>query len=251
MPLSEVRWSECKTCRGIAIAALLCIAAGPLSAHFEWVRALTGFTIFAAGLLLGVVAFAVTLLTGLFRHGRFDPLALFGTAPALAFLAFALVTARHYPRINDITTDRSNPPQFVHAGNLTANRGRDLSYPGESFAREQERAYPHLLPLRLSLPPKLAFERALTLARQRMADWEITYADPTRYAFEGVATTRLFRFRDDFVVEVRPVDSEVVEIHMRSKSRDGRGDLGANAKRIEVFFRLLASELRSDASPPL
>ncbi len=54
-------------------------------------------------------------------------------------------------------------------------------------------------------------------------------------------TTSLFRYVDDF--EVR-VSSEDRLIHIRSASRVGRSDFGANRKRIEQFTGLLNDQLR-------
>jgi uncharacterized protein (DUF1499 family) len=138
------------------------------------------------------------------------------------------------PPINDITTDMSSPPQFVKAGTLSANQGRDMKYPGNSFADQQRAGYPDLAPLQLNVPPAEAFKRVEAAAKQ-MPAWEITRVDAAAYALEGTATTRLFRFQDDFVVEVRPQASGSV-VQMRSKSRDGKGDVGANAARIRAFF---------------
>ncbi len=58
--------------------------------------------------------------------------------------------------------------------------------------------------------------------------------------FEAVEVTRIFRFVDDIVVRVRMSpggNGSVVDV--RSKSRDGRGDLGANAARIRAFAAAL------------
>jgi uncharacterized protein (DUF1499 family) len=82
------------------------------------------------------------------------------------------------------------------------------------------------------------FQRALRVARE-MPAWEITYEDAAAGIIEGVATTALFRFRDDFVIRIRP-DGAGARVDMRSKSRDGRGDLGANAERIRAFLKVLA-----------
>lgn len=57
---------------------------------------------------------------------------------------------------------------------------------------------------------------------------------------EGVAESRIFRLRDDFVVRVRPEEGGGTRVDMRSKSRVGRGDLGANAERIHEFLQALA-----------
>ncbi len=59
---------------------------------------------------------------------------------------------------------------------------------------------------------------------------------------EGVDTSWLFRFKDDFVIEVRPDGADGSLVHMRSKSRDGKGDVGANAKRIRAFFARVAEQ---------
>ena len=48
----------------------------------------------------------------------------------------------------------------------------------------------------------------------------------------------LFRFVDDVVVRVRPAPGGSV-VDVRSKSRDGRGDMGVNAKRIRAFQKAL------------
>ena len=75
-----------------------------------------------------------------------------------------------------------------------------------------------------------------------MHGWKVTYTDPKTRSLEGVATTSLFRFHDDFVIQVRPApggSGSLVE--MRSKSRDGQGDVGANYKRIQSFLAGLSS----------
>ena len=79
------------------------------------------------------------------------------------------------------------------------------------------------------------FEKAEKEA-QKM--WEVVAVDREGLRIEAVATTSLLRFKDDIVIEVR-ASIEGAEVHMRSKSRVGRSDFGANAKRIESFFSKL------------
>ena len=55
----------------------------------------------------------------------------------------------------------------------------------------------------------------------------------------SAGTTRIFRFVDDVVVRVRPAEGGGAIVDVRSKSRDGRGDLGANAARIRAFAEKL------------
>lgn len=67
---------------------------------------------------------------------------------------------------------------------------------------------------------------------------------------EGVATTRLMRFRDDFVIRIRQEPRGAAEdgaasvrVDMRSASRVGKGDLGANAARVRGFLEALREDL--------
>lgn len=222
---------------------VLLAAAGPLSAHFEVMAPLAGFALLALGvglalcnLLLGVMALIVgppgsRAATGL------------GMVPALVLVAVVYILARSgqgAPPINDVTTDPASPPQFVHARTLAENGGRDLTYPGESFAAKQRAAYPDLLPLALAMPPDEAFKQVAAAARS-MPTWVITREDADARALEGYDTSRVFRFKYDIVIEVRVADNGQSIVQMRSKSRDAQADMGVNATRIRAFLQRLQS----------
>ena len=222
-------------CGGFAVVAAV---VGPLFAHFEIVPPMVGFIVLAIGLLDAVIG----LISGLIAMLRDGPAsrssAIGGLVASLLVLGVVILAASRggaVPRINDITTDTVNPPQFVQAARLDENVGRDLSYPGESFAVQQRAGYGEITPLALALEPGAAFGRVFETANQ-IESWEITLADPGRGVIEGVDTTWLFRFKDDFVIEVRADGSGGSLVHMRSKSRDGKSDVGANAARIRDFF---------------
>jgi uncharacterized protein (DUF1499 family) len=219
----------------LAMGALVAFVAGPVLAHFQVLPALAGFGLFVLGGLLGIIA-AVLGIVRMARGG--------GTGAGLAVgivltITFLIVAAggRNVPRINDITTDTANPPQFVAARSTAANQGRDMAYPGPSFAEQQRAGYPDLAPLKVAGSPDEVYKRVEATAKQ-MPTWQITRNDAAAHTLEGVDTTRLFRFQDDFVIEVRPQDGGSV-VQMRSKSRDGKGDIGANAARIKAFFAKL------------
>jgi uncharacterized protein (DUF1499 family) len=110
-----------------------------------------------------------------------------------------------------------------------------MAYPAE-FAAQQRAAYPDLATIRLAAPPAEAFAQA-----QRAAEslgWDVVAADPARGVLEAQQVSRLFRFVDDVVVRVRPADGGSL-VDVRSKSRDGQGDLGVNAARIRAFAAAL------------
>lgn len=224
-----------RTARSLGILALLAFVLGPTVAHFEIVAPMVGFTTFGLGILLGVVA-TVLGVVALIR-GRDRSAAAVGLLAGVVVLAATVVAGSPgvgLPAINDITTDTENPPAFVRAQSLPENEGRDLSYPGEEFASQQREGYPQLAAMTLTVAPDQAFAR-VQLAARGMDGWTITREDVAARALEGYDTSRLFRFKDDFVIEVRPADGGSV-VHMRSKSRDGRGDVGVNARRIESFL---------------
>jgi uncharacterized protein (DUF1499 family) len=204
----------------------------------------SGFRLFLLGGLFGLLALVLGLI-GLWRtraaagregRGRALRGALLG-AVVLALIVGAAGSARDLPRINDITTNPDDPPAFTHAGQLPDNQGRDLSYPPD-FAAQQRAGYPDLAPIRIQASLPDAFQRCVRAAES--LGWEITYRDPSGAALEATETSRIFRFVDDISVRLQTDGTETV-IDMRSKSRVGKGDMGANAKRIEAFRKKVTS----------
>jgi len=94
-------------------------------------------------------------------------------------------------------------------------------------------------PLKERLEPPAAFERVTEVA-QGVPTWKITYSDPAKTTLEAVATSWLFHFHDDIVIQIRPTPDGESLIVMRSKSRDGIGDFGVNARRIHGFYDRVA-----------
>jgi uncharacterized protein (DUF1499 family) len=209
------------------------ILLGPALIHAGLISPMFGFQwLFGLGLLEAVAGLAVGLV-GLYRTraraGRGGRgFAWFGIGAGLAAVAILALASRPgagLPAINDITTDPEDPPVF-------STTDRDMSYPAESFAPQQRAAYPDLEPIRVSSTP----DRALALAKETAESlgWEILSVDPAAGRLEARQVSRVFQFVDDIVVRVRPMATGAV-IDVRSKSRDGRGDLGENAKRIRAF----------------
>lgn len=221
-------------------AALALLAIGPLLNQNGVTAPMGGFIVFAVGLLAGVIALAFALIgvartsakSG--RSGR--PQAFVGLACGVAVIA-VLAFARSggggdAPPINDITTDIADPPEFVSVLEIEANVGRDMSYPGQEFADQQVAAYPDLAPIEIAKPQAQAFTDVASAAKA--LGWVIVSAHPGRGHLEATQTTEIFQFVDDIVVRVRAQGSGSV-VDVRSKSRDGRGDIGANAARIRAL----------------
>jgi len=71
--------------------------------------------------------------------------------------------------------------------------------------------------------------------------WEVVSEAPAEGRLEATDTTLWFGFKDDVVVRVSPAAGGS-RIDVRSKSRVGRSDVGANARRIERFLMLLTTQ---------
>lgn len=130
--------------------------------------------------------------------------------------------------INDIVTDPADPIAL-------SVKGEEIPYP-DRFAKVQKETYPSVEPLILNVTPDALFQKLVALVNSETS-WRsiVVHADQRRIT--AVAVTPLLRFRDDVVIEVREGDTaEQAIVHMRSRSRLGKSDLGANAKRIASFF---------------
>ena len=213
---------------------------GPVLIHLGVLRPIGGFLFFGSGLLFGLVAvllspfalYATRAVGG--RSGR--QLAVLGLCCGALLLASVGVARRGtagLPRINDITTDLANPPAFQGD---PAGGSRDMSYPAD-FVPQVKAAYPDLAPIRVSGDPA----RTLALAEQtaRALGWEIVAVDQGAGTLFARETSKLFLFVDDIVVRVRPAEAGGAIVDVRSKSRVGQGDLGANAARIRRFAEKL------------
>jgi uncharacterized protein (DUF1499 family) len=221
----------------LALAGVALFVLGPASAFLGLLPPLRAFMVFGLGGLVGLIALVMAVIAVIRHRDAARATALRGLIVAAVvvtvFLSIAL-PGRNYPRINDITTDMERAPEFVAVVRLPANQGREMGYQPATYAAEQRRGYPDLGPLKMTLPPDEVFRRVQEAARRRPG-WELIREDAAQRVVEGTDTSTIFRFKDDFVIEVRP-DGGGSAVHMRSKSRDGRGDIGANAARIRAFL---------------
>jgi len=211
----------------LAVLAVFLLAASGLGVRAGLWPFRFGFGMFAGALVAGLAAAGVAAVALAVPRLRAGSPALL-TVSLVVGLASAAVPLDHVrrvktlPYINDITTDTGTPPQFSQPRPYETH-----------FAELQQLGYPGLRPLELAVPPAQAFARALAAARA--LGWEIVAADEGAGRIEAVATTRWFGFQDDIVVRIA-ASGAGSRIDVRSKSRVGRSDLGANARRIREFL---------------
>ena len=198
---------------GIA-AAVLALIALPLALLSRSVRP---SLLAVSGLLLGVLAFG--------------PPALFARK------------AGEVPPIHDISTDTATPPQFQALLTQRAGAPNTAVYGGPVVAAQQRAAYPDIRPLQWKASPTKVFTAALATA-QAMG-WTIGAQQPSEGRIEATATTFWFGFKDDVVIRLRPDDGGT-RLDIRSESRVGSSDVGANAERIRSFREKLQERLAND-----
>ena len=234
-----------------AISAITGMAATLAGVRFGLVAPVIALAIFTV--CLGVGGFLALLLgiVGLVRSragagqsgGRKRWLGVLVGAGLVTTAAVLLSAAISVPMIHDLTTDLDDPPVFTFALQHADNEGRDLSYPhgGAEVPRLQRQAYPDIQSIRLEVAPDEAFAAARRAAME--LGWTVTAEMPEDGVLEAYDVTRFFRFVDDLVIRVRrDGDGSVVDI--RSTSRVGRGDLGANAARIRRFAERIREHAR-------
>jgi len=198
---------------------------------------------------VAVIGVVVTACSVKFPRQHFVRLGIFILVAAglgsLSYLipeTFRAPDGHQYPPIHDISTDTVNPPHYVAVLPLRANAANTLEYgksegmTPETLANLQQQAYPDIQPWRTQTSKEDVFAKALQVVEQ--LGWELVDQNLAEGRIEATDTTFWFRFKDDVVIYISEANGETL-VNARSVSRVGRGDVGANAKRIRAFFAAL------------
>lgn len=222
-------------CGYLAIALLVALPLSVLAVRSgAWQQGLLLYALASLGSMALLIVFIVLLLLPRFAgyRARIGGRALLTLPGALAVLALTL-TGGDAPRIHDITTDTSDPPIFVTAAAKRGAGANTLDIKPEVI-EQQKAAYPDLGTLHTSLDADAAYMRALQVAQE--LGWEIYHEDRTGGVIEAVDTTPIMGFKDDVVIRVSSA-ADGTQVDLRSVSRIGQGDIGANAERIRRFTK--------------
>jgi uncharacterized protein (DUF1499 family) len=197
------------------------------------------------GMALGVMGSGIALLLsagaligGLGGNGKHMQKALMGLVLALLVLYLPLNFARRgaqVPAIHDISTDLQNPPVFVAVPAMRAPSDNSLAIDPDVQAA-QSAYYTDVAPLFMTGSLQDSFAQALSAAKGM--GWQIVASNADKGTIEATATTALFNFKDDVVIRLSR-DGSKTRIDVRSASRVGQTDLGANAARINAYFAAL------------
>jgi len=133
------------------------------------------------------------------------------------------------------------PPAFVALADVRRASANGLDYKPVMDVRGQTinvreyqiAAYPDIVTWRSGASPQAVFARARAAAEAQ--GWEIIAVDDSAMRIEATATSLVFGFKDDVVIVVA-ADGAGAKLDIRSASRVGLSDLGANADRIRAFI---------------
>jgi len=216
---------------------------------FKW-----GVLVLMGGAAFALVGLLMALLTPPRRGVGAALIALLIPLLGIGYGVYVMQTARTIAPIHDISTDLVDPPGFSEAVvraraavtdhndlDLLAKRTRD----GRAFIDLQRQAYPDIVPVPTGLDQHRAFDVALALARAQ--HWTMGAVDPQAGTIEATARSLWFGFTDDIAIRVR-ADGTGARIDMRSVSRVGGSDLGANARRMRPFLLQLRQRLQDAES---
>ena len=148
-------------------------------------------------------------------------------------LSMQAAKGKSLPFLHQVSTDTVNLPAFDAIIALRGEKSNPLDYDREKLAPLQQAAYPELQ----SIISELSVEQAFTKAVDTAMDlgWEIVAKNQDKGMIEAVDTTLLWAFKDDVAIRIQMTDTGS-KIDLRSISRIGGTDLGANADRIKKFI---------------
>ena len=160
-------------------------------------------------------------------------------ATVTAVFLFYAVPGFKVPPIHDISTDIATPPDY--SPTLQAARGSTANALERSpeVDAAQSKAYPDLVPITATATADESYQRALKVAGE--LGWQIVNSVPGEGRIEATSTTRWMGFKDDVVIRVRTGATGGSVLDLRSVSRVGVGDAGANAARIRAFRERFAA----------
>jgi uncharacterized protein (DUF1499 family) len=228
------------------VVLLIILVTGPLGYKFLDVSLQTSLVSLLVSLsggalvfLIGLVYLVIAMRSDLVRNRNLVIVSMILGLLPVGIMGPQMAAAVDVPPIHDITTDTANPPEFVAIVPLRKNApngyeyGATEAWPAEKLGATTMEAYPGLKPIESDLSVADAVDRAeATLLAMGL---EVVAVDRDAGVVEATATTFWFGFKDDMVVRVVG-DGEGSRIDLRSMSRVGQSDVGANADRITDFF---------------
>ena len=206
----------------IYVSFILLLIASILGQRFQWLP---------FHISLGVLAISILGLAGYSASQiKQTPMAVFGLIPLAVSLFFA-VRGAMVPSVADVATRWE--PEIEYPLSTPENSLQTRA----DIIEAASTAYSHVKPLTVKDDPE-----AHIINQARDLGWRFIGKGENRLQYQ--VSTTLMGYVDDVVVLWEPKE-DGYEVHIRSKSRVGKSDLGANARRIESFLNQLSLRIKT------
>jgi uncharacterized protein (DUF1499 family) len=170
--------------------------------------------------------------------------AIFIACLGLAAPAYFLFHAITLPRLNDVQTSPEEPIDFKMLNTMRPADANPIVEPDEAAIELQDDGYPDIGPMSLERSAPEVFS-IVHEAVERLG-WTIvlneTPGETGAGRIEATDRTLVMGFTDDVLVQVKGDDAHAI-VDVRSASRYGMHDLGANAARIRALFEEINTAL--------
>lgn len=233
-------------------------------------------------LMMAIAVSLVAIIAGLTRSPRSKPVILGIAALLVSGLSFGRIAgfgaqAGALPPLHDIQTDWSDPIMFSEMmldartaggalnpveeapvlnvpasaqerwpnvdGRFVSEVQEEAEFNPETMSEPEDAPYPTIEPLILEAGMATVSAAVQNLVRAR--GWTMVTADAENGVFEATETSGWFGFKDDVAIHVTETEEGGTRVDMRSVSRVGLSDLGANATRVSEFLKDLRSNVIS------
>ena len=188
-----------------------------------------GVLLAAIGLLVGIVSIFVSKKRGFTGDMPILFTSIGVCAVIMVLMGMQFQKGASVPAIHNISTDLSDPPQFNAIVAIRGESSNPLEYDAGKIGPQQQAAYPEVKTLMVTT--SMADTVTNVVAVLEAMGLEVVAVDSAGGLVEATETTFWFGFKDDLVVRVRGSGAGSI-VDVRSVSRVGLSDLGANAARI-------------------
>jgi len=230
------------------ISVVLCVLgalSSGLGVRFELWDFSAGFTILRWSVYLLAIPVILCLIN--MALAKVNNTSIFTLRHALILLVSAVILVipyqareafREHPTIADATTDIDTPPKFVALVSEREKTAKNpLEYRGGEATERQLTYFPELVSA--TVPQSVADVIERLEHASVSAGWIVAEANQDEGRLEATETTFWFRFKDDVVVRARALKDGHTMVDIRSASRVGYLDGGANAKRVAMLLAAL------------
>jgi uncharacterized protein (DUF1499 family) len=241
-------------CRRIALFAATVALLAVVLARLHKLEPVAALTVLGAAVALSLLAllFCAAAAISIWRSGcrgvAESAVGFVVAALTLAWPAYLSFEAVRLPVLADIATDVADPPDFSRSSRALAARKGYIAPEIDPRARAAQRAaYPDVEPIIVDLDMDEAqalVNRTAAALGWRLVDHRAPGGRSGEAHADFIDHSLLMGFDEDIAARLRPLPGQT-RIDLRSVSRHGRHDFGANAKRLEKFADELQSQLDS------